>query len=60
MTNNELALVAILGAATLIFLALLYYFYVIIPIRNEQKAASKETTGPIDYPESDGDLFRLN
>jgi len=60
MTNNEMALVAILCAATLIFLALLYYFYVIIPIRNEQKAASKETESPIDYPESDGDLFRLN
>jgi hypothetical protein len=41
MTNNELAVVAILGAATLIFLALLYYFYVIIPIRNEQKEPSK-------------------
>ena len=55
MTNNELALVAILGAATLIFLALLYYFYVIIPIRNEQKAASKETQSPIDISEpSDG------
>lgn len=48
MTNNELALVAILGAATLIFLALLYYFYVIIPIRNEQKAASKEDSGAIN------------
>ena len=53
MTNNELALVAILGAATLIFLALLYYFYVIIPIRNEQKAASKETESPIDFNEAD-------
>lgn len=48
MTNNELALVAILGAATLIFLGLLYYFYVIIPIRNEQKAASKEDSGAIN------------
>lgn len=53
MTNNELALVAILGAATLIFLALLYYFYVIIPIRNEQKQTSKETESPIDFNEAD-------
>lgn len=49
MTNNELSLVAILGAATLIFLALLYYFYVIIPTRNEQKAASKEDSGEINF-----------
>lgn len=48
MTNNELALVAILGAATIIFLGLLYYFYVIIPIRNEQKEASKEDQGAIN------------
>ena len=53
MTNNELALVAILGAATIIFLGLLYYFYVIIPIRNEQKAASKETESPIDFNKAD-------
>jgi len=53
MTNNELAVVAILGAATLIFLALLYYFYVIIPIRNEQKEPSKETESPIDFNEAD-------
>ena len=53
MTNNELALVAILGAATLIFLALLYYFYVIIPIRNEQKEPGKETESPIDFNEAD-------
>jgi len=59
MTNNELALVAILGAATLIFLALLYYFYVIIPIRNEQKAASKETESPIDFNEASDDFIPI-
>lgn len=39
---------------------ILYYYECIKPVNDEQKAASKETTGPIDYPESDGDLFRLN
>ena len=33
--------------------ALWYYFTIVIPIRNEQKAASKETEGPIDFNEAD-------
>lgn len=56
MTNNELALCAILGAATIIFLGLLYYFYVVKPVSDEQKEASKKGTRPIDFDAPDGDF----
>ena len=52
MTNNELALVAILGTSTLIFLTLLYYFYVVKPVKNEQKSESKEGAGCNDFSTS--------
>lgn len=55
MTNNELALVAILGAATIIYLGLLYYFYDLKQKWNEQKEASEKDSRPIDI-----DAFESN
>jgi len=45
MTNTELTVVSILGTATLIYLTLLYYFYVIKPVNDEQKEGIEETKG---------------
>ena len=55
MTNNELALVAILGAALIIFLGLLCYFYEVKPVSDEQKEASEKDSRPIDTDAFGGD-----
>ena len=59
MTNNELALCAILGAATIIFLGLLYYFYVVKPVKNEQKSESKEGKSSDDFSTSASNFMQI-
>jgi len=58
MTNNELALVSILGADTVIYLTLLYFFYVVKPVNDEQKEASKEDPRRINTDEIESDYAR--